>query len=105
MFKRLFFASVGLGAGLAIGVLVARKVQRTQQALRPDNLAATAAARAGGVRGRLALAIEQGRQAAAAKETELRAVYRAPAGAGGAAGSNRPAAQAGGAGSGHNADG
>ena len=80
MFKRLFFASVGLGAGLAIGVLVARKVQRTQQALRPDNLAASAAARAGGVRGRLATAIEQGREAAQAKESELRAVYRAPAG-------------------------
>ena len=77
MFKRMFFASVGLGAGLAIGVVVARKVARTQQALRPDNLAASAAARAGGARGRLAAAIEQGRQAAAAKETELRAVYRA----------------------------
>jgi hypothetical protein len=77
MFKRLFFASVGLGAGLAIGVLVARKVQRTSDALRPDNLAASAAARAGGMRGRLAAAIEEGRQAASAKETELRAVYRA----------------------------
>ena len=80
MFKRAFFASVGLGAGLAIGVLVARKVQRTQQALRPDNLAASAVARAGGIRGRLATAIEQGREAAQAKESELRAVYRAPAG-------------------------
>ena len=77
MFKRMFFASVGLGAGLAIGVAVSRKVQRTQKALRPDNLAATAAARAGGVRGRLAAAIEQGREAASAKESELRAVYRA----------------------------
>ena len=86
MFKRLFFASLGLGAGLAMGVLVARKVQRTQQALRPENLAASAAARAGGVRGRLATAIEQGREAAQAKETELRAVYRAPAPMGGTAG-------------------
>ena len=94
MFKRLFFASVGLGAGLAIGVLVARKAQRTQQALRPDNLAASAVARADGVRGRLATAIEQGREAAQAKESELRAVYRAPAQAGGAgSGGQRPAPQ------------
>ena len=77
MFKRMFFASVGLGAGLAIGVIVARKVQRTQQALRPENLAASGAARAGAARGRLSAAIEQGRRAAAAKESELRAVYRA----------------------------
>jgi hypothetical protein len=77
MFKRLFFTAVGLGAGVAIGVVAVRKVERAQRALRPDNLAASAAARAGGVRGRLATAIEQGRQAAAVKESELRAVYRA----------------------------
>ena len=77
MFKRLFFTAVGLGAGVAIGVVAVRKVERAQRALRPDNLAASAAARAGGVRGRLATAIEQGREAAQAKESELRAVYRA----------------------------
>ena len=77
MFKRLFFASLGLGAGVALGVVVTRKVAKTQRALRPDNLAAGAAARAGVARGRLAQAIEEGRQAASQKETELRAVYRA----------------------------
>jgi hypothetical protein len=77
MFKRLFFLSLGLGAGVAVGVIVSRKVAKTQQALRPDNLAASAVARAGGARGRLAQAIEQGRAAAEQKEAELRAVYRA----------------------------
>jgi hypothetical protein len=77
MFKRLFFLSLGLGAGVAVGVIVTRKVARTQQALRPDNLAASAAARADGARGRLAKAIELGRAAAEQKEAELRAVYRA----------------------------
>ena len=79
MFKRLFFAMLGLGAGVALGVAVSRKVSRTQQALRPDNLAASAVARAGGARGRLAQAIEDGRQAAQEKEAELRAVYRSSA--------------------------
>ena len=79
MFKRLFFAMLGLGAGVAIGVVAVRKVEKTRRALRPDNLAASAAARAGGVRGRLAAAVEQGRAAAAEKESELRAVYRATA--------------------------
>ena len=77
MFKRLFFLSLGLGAGVAVGVIVTRKIAKTQEALRPDNLAASAVARAGGARGRLAQAIEQGRAAVEQKEAELRAVYRA----------------------------
>lgn len=77
MLRRLFFTAVGLGAGVAIGVVAVRKVERAQRALRPDNLAAGAAARAGGMRSRLATAVEQGREAAQAKESELRAVYRA----------------------------
>ena len=77
MFKRLFFAMLGLGAGVALGVVAVRKVEAAQRALRPDNLAASAAARAGGARSRLAAAVEMGREAASEKEAELRAVYRA----------------------------
>ena len=77
MFKRLFFAMLGLGAGVALGVAVTRKIGKTQQAMRPDNVAANVAARAGGLRGRLAAAVAEGRNAAAGKEAELRAVYRA----------------------------
>jgi hypothetical protein len=77
MFKRLFFAMLGLGAGIALGIFVVRKVEATQRALRPDNLAASAAARAGGARSRFTAAVEAGREAAQEKESELRAVYRA----------------------------
>lgn len=76
MFKRLFFTVVGLGAGVAIGVRVVQKVETAQRALRPDALAASAGARAGSVTGRLRLAVEEGRRAAADRESELRAVYR-----------------------------
>ncbi len=75
--KRLFFALVGVGAGVALGVSAVRKVEAAQRRLRPDALASTAAARAGTLRARIALALEQGRAAADAKESELRAVYRA----------------------------
>jgi hypothetical protein len=77
MFKRLFFAMIGLGAGVALGVYAVRKVEATQKALRPDALAAKAAAGASGVRSRWATAVELGRDAAQEKEAELRAVYRA----------------------------
>ncbi len=77
MFKRLFFAMLGLGAGVALGVAVTRKVGKTQKAMRPDNVAANVAARAGGLRGRLAIAVQEGRRASADKEAELLGVYRA----------------------------
>ncbi len=85
MFKRLFFGLLGLGAGVAVGVAAVRKLDAAQRRLRPDALASSAASSVGGLRGRLAVALEQGRLAADAKEAELRAVYRvsgppAPAG-------------------------
>ncbi len=76
MFKRLFFGMIGLGAGVALGVYAVRKVEAAQRRLRPEALANAAATRAGDTRSRLSLAIDQGRAAAAAKEAELRAVYR-----------------------------
>ncbi len=76
MFKRLFFAAVGLGAGVAMGVWVTTKVEETRRRLSPEHLARSATARAGSLRERMALALEEGRAAAEAKEAELRAVYR-----------------------------
>jgi hypothetical protein len=76
MFKRLFFATVGLGAGVALGVWAVRKIDEAQAKLTPDHAARVTAARAAGVRARLAGALEAGRFAAAQKEAELRAVYR-----------------------------
>ncbi len=74
--RRLFFGVVGLGAGLALGVWAVRKVDQTTQRLRPDALAASAGARAGSLGERLRTAVDSGRAAAAAKEAELRTVYR-----------------------------
>ena len=76
MFKRLFFASVGLGAGVALGVWAVRRVEETRAKLSPDHAARVTAARAESFRARLADAIDAGRLAAAEKEAELRAIYR-----------------------------
>jgi hypothetical protein len=76
MFKRLFFAALGLGAGVALGIYAVRKVEEAQQRLTPDSLAASAGERAQLFTARMRDAIAEGRAAAAAKEAELRAVYR-----------------------------
>lgn len=75
MFKRLFFTAVGLGAGVALGVYVVRKVEETQRRMSPEALAASAGARVDSVGARLRAALEEGRAAAAAKEADLRASY------------------------------
>lgn len=76
MFKRLFFALVGLGAGLTLGVWAVRKIEATQRRLSPEHVASATAARAGSLRDRVLTAVEEGRAAARAREAELRAVYR-----------------------------
>jgi hypothetical protein len=73
----MFFAAVGLGAGVAVGVWAIRKVERTGRQLAPDALMARAGERAGGLGERLSYALEAGRQAAEAKEAELRDQYMA----------------------------
>jgi hypothetical protein len=75
MFSRMFFAAVGLGAGVAVGIWTIRKLERTSQQLAPDALAARAGQRATGLGQRLQAAVELGRQAADEKEAELRAAY------------------------------
>ena len=69
MFKRLFFALFGLGFGVVLGALFARKVQR---ALSPDHVARAAATRANAAAGRVGEAVRAGRRAAAEAEAELR---------------------------------
>lgn len=76
MFKRLFFAMLGLGAGVFIGVVVVRKAQRTQAKLSPGALGAAATERAGATGSRWRAALTEGRRVAAEREAELRAVYR-----------------------------
>jgi hypothetical protein len=71
MFKRLFFAMVGLGAGVALGGYAVRKVERGRRLLTPQGVAGVASS----VRDRVATAIAAGRAAAAEREAELRATY------------------------------
>ena len=76
MFKRLFFATVGLGAGVAVGVWAVRKIEATQAKLTPEHAARVTTARAEGLRGRVAAAMAAARIAAADKDAELREIYR-----------------------------
>lgn len=68
MFKRLFFAMLGLGGGLAIGVWAVRRIERAGRAMAPDAIASNLA-------GRVSVAMDAGRAAMAAKEAELRAEH------------------------------
>jgi hypothetical protein len=68
MFKRLFFAMLGLGGGIALGVAGMRKLERTQKALAPSALAGSLGARVSG-------AIAAGREAMALTEAQLRAEH------------------------------
>lgn len=76
MFKRLSFALLGLGAGVALGVSAIRKLEAAQRKLSPDHLAGAAAQRVSGLSERVTAALEEGRRAATEKEAELREVYR-----------------------------
>jgi hypothetical protein len=75
MLSRMFFAVVGLGAGVAVGVWTLRKLEAAGQQLAPDALAARAGRSASSLGERLNAAIEIGRQAAAEHEAQLRAEY------------------------------
>lgn len=76
MFKRLFFALLGLGAGVTLGIAGIRKLEAVQRRLSPEHVAGAAAMRVSGLSERVTAAVEEGRRAASAKEAELRAVYR-----------------------------
>lgn len=75
MFSRMFFAVVGLGAGLAVGVWTIRKLEHAGQQLAPDALVARAGEGAAGLGARFNRAMEVGRAAAEAREAELRTLY------------------------------
>lgn len=75
MLSRMFFAVVGLGAGIALGVWTIRKIEWASEQLAPDALASRAGQRASGATARLAEAVDVGRAAAQAREAELRAMY------------------------------
>jgi hypothetical protein len=71
----MFFAVVGLGAGVALGVWTIRKIERAGQQLAPDALVSRAGEHASGLTARLSDAVAVGRAAAEVQEAELRALY------------------------------
>lgn len=75
MFKRVFFMLLGIGLGLMLGGWAVRRLERTTESLRPEQLASAAGRRASGLGGRVREAVAAGRVAATAKEEELRASF------------------------------
>lgn len=75
MIKRPFFALVGLGMGVTLGVWAVRRFDQARQAVAPGYVAARAGVQAEALGGRLSAAISAGREAAALREAQLRADY------------------------------
>jgi len=72
MFKRLFWALIGIGLGAVIGMAVVRWAGQTKQRYAPPNLAREAAGRFAGLRDRVRDAIEAGAEEMVVREAELR---------------------------------
>lgn len=72
MIRRALFVTVGLGAGVVLGVWMVRKVERVQRELSPAHLARRAGTGAAGLADRVTSALGVAREAAAAREAELR---------------------------------
>jgi len=76
--KRAFTLALGLGAGLLIGAYVVKRLDEAQRAVAPTNLAGQAGRAAGSFVERFKDATAAGRDAAAAREAELRAEFAVP---------------------------
>jgi len=76
--KRLFWATLGAGAGVALGVGTVRWASKTAERLAPASVGRRTLDAAGEWRVRLADALEEGRAAMAAREAELRAQHAGP---------------------------
>jgi hypothetical protein len=76
VFKRVFFAMLGLGAGVLIGTWAVRKADRAQAKLSPASVGTAATEKAQTLGTRVSAALADGRRAAEQREAELRALYR-----------------------------
>jgi hypothetical protein len=76
--KRLFTLTLGLGAGVVVGVYLVRRLDQAQQAVQPSTLAGNAGRAAAGLGARLQAAAAEGRVAAAEREAELRGRFDVP---------------------------
>jgi hypothetical protein len=76
--KRAFSIALGLGAGLLIGAYVVKRLDEAQQAVAPTNVAGQVGRAAGTLAERFRDAAAAGREAAAAREAELRSRFDVP---------------------------
>jgi hypothetical protein len=70
--RRMFWVSVGLGAGVTAAVLVARWSRRQRERLAPANVARRAGEGLAAMGSSLAAAVQEYRSAAAEREAEIR---------------------------------
>jgi hypothetical protein len=76
--KRLFWGMLGVGFGAVVGAGTVRWASRTAEKLTPASLGQRSLDAAGDWRQRLSAALDEGREAMAAREAELRALYAEP---------------------------
>lgn len=68
----------GVGAGLAVGAIVMRRIDRATARVAPRNLVAQASRAATSARDRLKAALEEGERSAAEREADLRREFNVP---------------------------
>jgi hypothetical protein len=78
MIRRMFWALLGLGFGLVLGMRVLRKLDRITEAVKPGAVAERTGRKVGSTSSRLRTALEAGRDHAQLRETELRQRYGVP---------------------------
>jgi len=76
MFKRLFWLVVGLGAGIASALMAGRFMKKQTQKMAPSNVAKVAGNSFLELGKRVSASIEEGRQASAEREREVRKVAK-----------------------------
>jgi hypothetical protein len=76
--RRLFWALLGLGIGLVLGIRIVQKVEEVAEKRRPTTVATNAGRRAGAFQTRLRSAVAAGREAAAEREVLLRERFGVP---------------------------
>lgn len=68
----------GVGAGLAVGAILMRRLDRATARLAPSSLAAQTSRAATNLRDRLKAALEEGGRSAAEREADLRREFNVP---------------------------
>ena len=76
--RRIFWLALGLGAGATTAVLAARWMRRQTEKVAPANIGRQVSQGASDLGRLIRTALDEGRQAAAAREAEIRAELAGP---------------------------